>query len=198
MINLSNVDLSYAKENVLENVALSVEKGEHIAIMGKSGCGKTTLVKAIAGLIKIRSGELTVDTSNIAYVFQEARLIPWLTALENVMFVMEKSEENLRKAKSLLNDLELSEDYDKLPNELSGGMQQRVSIARALAFNAELLILDEPLSALDEVLKEKIIALIKKHSENAALIVITHDMDDAKALSDKVYYIENKHLKLYA
>ena len=197
MIELSNVSVAYGKETVLENVSLSVKKGEHISIMGKSGSGKTTLINAIAGLVQTKSGEINAK-GKIAYVFQEARLLPWLSALENVMFVAENSDKYEEKARELLNELELSEDYDKLPFELSGGMQQRVSIARALLVDADIILLDEPFSALDEELKEKIIFLFKKHSENASVVMITHDILDAKKFSDKIYYIEDKHIKVYA
>ena len=194
MIELSNAFFSYGEADVLENISLKIEKGEHIAIMGKSGSGKTTLVKAIAGLLKAKSGEVLVKTEKIAYVFQEPRLLPWLSALENVMFVLAENEADTEKASELLEELELEGASEKLPSELSGGMQQRVSIARALAFGADILILDEPFSALDEKLKEKTISLIKKRAADIALIFVTHDICDARALCDKIYYIEDKHL----
>lgn len=194
MIELSNAFFSYGEADVLENISLKIEKGEHIAIMGKSGSGKTTLVKAIAGLLKAKSGEVLVKTEKIAYVFQEPRLLPWLSALENVMFVLAENEADTEKASELLEELELEGASEKLPSELSGGMQQRVSIARALAFGADVLILDEPFSALDEKLKEKTISLIKKRAADIALIFVTHDICDARALCDKIYYIEDKHL----
>ena len=195
MIKLSNVHVSYADKKVLEDISLNVKKGEHIAIMGRSGSGKTTLAKIIAGHIKQVSGEAEISSRKISYVFQEPRLLPWLTAKENIVFPIGESEENDKKAKSLLKELELDNDADKLPDELSGGMQQRVSIARALAFEGEILILDEPFSALDTRLKEKVISLIKKRSENSTRIIITHNINDARALSDIVYYIEDKHIR---
>ena len=197
MIELSNVSIAYGKETVLENVSLSVKKGEHIAVMGKSGSGKTTLVNTVAGLIHLKSGKMHVK-GKISYVFQEARLLPWLSVLENVLFVTEATDENERKAKEILAELNLSDDLEKLPSQLSGGMQQRVSIARALLFSADIIILDEPFSALDTEMKEKVISLIKKYGEEAAVIMITHDISDAKAISDKIYYIEDKHIKVYA
>lgn len=197
MIELSNVSVAYGDELVLENVSLSAQKGERIAIMGKSGSGKTTLINILAGLLPVKSGEIYTE-GKIAYVFQEARLLPWLSALENVLFVTQENEENIAKAKQILKELDLGDDYNKLPNELSGGMQQRVSIARALIFGADIIILDEPFSALDIAMKEKVISLIKKYGENSIIITITHDISDAKAISDKIYYIEDKHIKVYA
>ena len=197
MIELSNVSVAYGDELVLENVSLSAQKGEKIAIMGKSGSGKTTLINILAGLLPVKSGEIYTE-GKIAYVFQEARLLPWLSALENVLFVTQENEENIAKAKEILKELDLGDDYNKLPNELSGGMQQRVSIARALIFGADIIILDEPFSALDIAMKEKVILLIKKYCENSIIITITHDISDAKAISDKIYYIEDKHIKVYA
>lgn len=197
MIELSDVSVSYGDELVLENVSLSVQRGERIAVMGKSGSGKTTLINVIAGLLPVKSGEIYTE-GKIACVFQEARLLPWLSAQENILFVTVENEENITKAKQILKELELGDDYDKLPGELSGGMQQRVSIARALLFGADIIILDEPFSALDVEMKEKVISLIKKYGENACIIIITHDIGDAKAISDKIYYIEDKHIKVYA
>ena len=197
MIELSNVSVAYGDELVLENVSLSAQKGERIAIMGKSGSGKTTLINILAGLLPVKSGEIYTE-GKIAYVFQEARLLPWLSALENILFVTQENEENIAKAKQILKELDLGDDYNKLPNELSGGMQQRVSIARALIFGADIIILDEPFSALDIAMKEKVISLIKKYGENSIIITITHDISDAKAISDKIYYIEDKHIKVYA
>ena len=100
MIELSNAFFSYGECGVLENVSLNVGKGEHIAIMGKSGSGKTTLVKAIAGLLKAKSGEVSVKTEKTAYVFQEPRLLPWLSALENVTFVLKKKKPIQKNQKS--------------------------------------------------------------------------------------------------
>ena len=160
---------------------MELKQGEALAVMGESGSGKTTLVKLLLGLIEPESGSIEgLDGTRISVVFQEDRLLPWYSAKENIALVlhgMDKAERE-KKALELLSEMELSDSADKPIRELSGGMQRRVSIARALAFGGDIIILDEPLKGLDSELKKRIAGRIKAHFNT--LLLITHDEDEAK------------------
>ena len=157
MIELKNITVKFDTTTVLKDFSLTATKGEHIALMGPSGSGKTTVLKLIANLIHPNTGEVKVSTDKISYMFQEPRLAPWLSAAENVNLVLGDNAESLPEAVKWLKKLGMEDAIDKYPHELSGGMQQRVALARALAFNGDLLLLDEPLSAIDEDLAEELL-----------------------------------------
>jgi oligopeptide/dipeptide ABC transporter ATP-binding protein len=152
--------------------------------MGPSGCGKTTLLRIILGLIKPTAGSVDNTFANTGVVFQEPRLLPWRTALENVNLVLGDSKETLESAAGYLVQVGLGDAQDKLPRELSGGMQQRVALARALAIDADCLILDEPFKAMDESLRWQIIELVNK--TQAAVLLITHNLGLVSRYSDFV------------
>lgn len=192
MVELKNVCLSFNKTPVLKDFSISVNKGEHVVIMGPSGSGKTTILKLIAGQIKPQKGELRVTTDKISYMFQEPRLLPWLSAAENVNLVLGDTAETMPEAIKWLQILGLGEDTDKHPSELSGGMQQRVALARALAYNGDLLLLDEPLSALDETLADELLHLIKEYAANKTVIFVTHSTLQAKKFADTIYVIKKQ------
>lgn len=190
MIKLNNAVKKHGKQTVLDNFSLNVSDGEHIAIIGASGRGKTSLLRIIAGLEKIDGGTFKCD-GKLAYMFQEARLLPWKSALDNILAVLNK--DNAALADKYLDAVGLSDDKDKYPHELSGGMAQRVALARFFAFaeatKADILLLDEPFSALDGDTAEKTISLLDNFAKNKTLILVTHDKKHAEMLGAKIIEI---------
>lgn len=187
MLEIKNLCFSYGKENVIENLSLNLPANGVFAIMGPSGCGKSTLLALIAGILKYRSGEIKLNTKKIAFSFQDARLLPWFTALENVNYVLGGKKSTLNRAETELVELGLSDDVNKYPAELSGGMQRRVSLARAFAAESEILLLDEPFTGLDAETKAGIIKKVKDIGKNALVILITHDETEAIECADVIY-----------
>ncbi len=186
MIRLQSITVSYGEQTVLKNMDLAVPAGGRIALMGPSGCGKTTLLHLVAGLIKPGSGELRTEPDRIAFLFQEPRLLPGRTAAENVNAVLSDRQKTMPEAMKWLSAVGLSEAAGKYPHELSGGMQQRVSLARALAYDGDILLLDEPLKGLDEDTKEDMIRLLNTHTAGKTLLLATHDREEALRLADTV------------
>ena len=184
MLELKNVSLSHGDLRVLCDVSLRLDPGERIAVMGPSGCGKTSLLRVIAGLQSLDSGTVERTAQRLSFVFQEPRLLPWLTAEENVRIVLPDTHQNYRSA-AWLSRFGLSDAADKLPAELSGGMQQLVSLARALVCAPDLLLLDEPFKALDAAAKQNAITSVSDGTD-AAIILVTHDARDAEALGCRV------------
>ncbi|MEH7111288.1 ABC transporter ATP-binding protein [Neobacillus niacini] len=189
------------KENVkvLDNINLHVKKGSFVSIVGPSGCGKSTLLYLVAGLDKADKGEIRVDGNLVTkpgpervVVFQEAGLFPWLTVLENVTYglTLKKMPKEEAKAKALdvLKMVHLSRYVNSYPHELSGGMKQRVSIARALVMEPDILLMDEPFSALDEqtrmVLHKELLEIWRK--TKVTIFFITHNIREAVLLSEEV------------
>jgi len=184
MIRLENVTVRYGKQTVINELSFEFERDHFFALTGASGVGKTTLINAIAGLVPISSGKIVTDTQRIGYIFQEPRLFPWLTALDNVESVCH----DRKKAKHYL-ELLLPDSADKYPHELSGGMKQRVSIARALAYEPDLLLLDEPFKGLDEHTKIHTINTVLAFLKQRTAIIVSHDKDET-ALCDQIYRLE--------
>ena len=184
MIELKNISHSFGQAQVLNNLDLTLKPGERLAIMGPSGRGKTTLLRIILGLAKPTSGTVNNNFTNTGVVFQEPRLLPWRTALENVNLVLGDGADTLEAAAKYLAQVGLGDSLDKLPKELSGGMQQRVALARALAMDGDCLILDEPFKAMDETLRWQIMELVNK--TNAAILLITHDEQEARYLNCRI------------
>lgn len=192
---------------VLDDVSFKVEKNEFICIIGKSGCGKSTLLNLIAGFIKPDHGEIYVagklvenPSAEKGVVFQEHALFPWYTVLENVAFGLKLArKENAKEiAKHYVKLVGLEEYEDKYPSSLSGGMAQRVGIARALATDPELLLMDEPLGALDAMTRENMrIELLNIWKKTKKTIVfITHSVPEAVYLADRVIVLKDGKVKL--
>lgn len=189
MLELKNVCLSYGKLEVLKNISLRLARGERIALMGPSGCGKTSLLRVSAGLQKPYSGSVINSAERTAMVFQEPRLLPWLSAEDNVKLTIPTGAKTSSHPVNWLEKLGIAEAAKKRPDELSGGMQQRVALARALAYEADLLLLDEPFKALDAATKGNVIKTISS-STDAAIILVTHDTGEAAALGCRVIEFE--------
>ncbi len=193
MAEFKSITKKYGNDTVLENFSLTLEKNSPIVMMGESGRGKTTLLRIAAGLEKADSGEFISVGERIAYMFQEPRLMPWKNALDNVRAPLPKNAYALADKYFSAVGLEITADGRKLPNELSGGMAQRVAFAKFLAFaehtNATLLLLDEPFSALDDETAKRMSALLKGFSDGKTVILVSHDESDAEELSARIVCI---------
>ncbi len=186
MLKLENISVRFDGKPVLSDCSLSLEGGERLAIMGPSGCGKTTLLRVALSLQPPDTGSVSADVGRTAAVFQEPRLLPWRTAAENVNVVLSDGPETMPEALSVLEQVELSDAVGKYPSELSGGMQQRVSIARALACRPDLLVLDEPFHGLDEALRGRIISHLSASLPSASLLLATHSEEEALSLGCRI------------
>lgn len=187
---------------VLSDINLEIQKGEFISVVGPSGCGKSTLLKLLISLESITSGKIKVDgkeingvSNKINMMYQEARLFPWLSAEKNIEFVLPPSMPKEEKKKLVDEHIRLVglEQFRKaVPNQLSGGMQQRVSIARALVTKPEILLLDEPFGALDAFTRVSMQEELHRiwEEENRTMILVTHDIDEAIALSNRIIVLD--------
>jgi NitT/TauT family transport system ATP-binding protein len=190
---------------VLGGVSFDVRQGEIVSLIGESGCGKTTLLRIVQGLIRLDAGSILVDGAPVeapgrdrGFVFQQASLLPWRTARENVEFGLElqgvAKAERMRRAMELLDLIGLAHAAGQYPHELSGGMQQRIGLARALAIDPAILLMDEPFSALDaqtrEVLQHELMRIHEKTAKTT--LFVTHDLDEAVYLSDRVVVLAAK------
>ena len=184
MLELKDVSLSFGALEVLRGASLTLGQGERIAITGPSGCGKTSLLHVIAGLLHPDSGLVRNRAARTGCVFQEPRLLPWLSAEENVSIVIPHGTQG-QDALMLLKELGLSDSAEKHPCELSGGMQQRAALARALAYAPDLLLLDEPFRALDAASKALAIDAVNERAD-CAVILVTHSPEEADALGCRI------------
>ena len=203
LLELSNVQKAYGHHEVLDSLNFKVQRGEFIAIVGKSGCGKSTLLRLIAGLEKTTDGHVQMNgkpvskqMDQIKIMFQDGRLLPWKNVLANVNLGLKKSE--WHKGEELLNQVGLAERADAFPNVLSGGQRQRVALARALVHEPELLLLDEPLGALDALTRIEMHQLVETlwQEKKFTAILVTHDVEEAVALSNRVIIIEDGRIGL--
>lgn len=213
LINVSNISLTYysleSETKAIENISFSADKGEFISIIGPSGCGKSTLLNIISGLLKPSEGEIIYNDKNIenrldkmGYMFQKDYLFEWLSVRNNVLLGLKvkrlDSTENIERADKLLESYQLNKFKNHRPTELSGGMRQRVALIRTLALNPEVLLLDEPFSALDYQTRLKICddvkGIIKK--ENITSLMVTHDLGEAIAISDRIIILTKRPSKI--
>jgi ABC-type nitrate/sulfonate/bicarbonate transport system ATPase subunit len=189
-VHVDKIGKRFDTHALFENFELVVERGETVAILGASGCGKSTLLRCIAGLISPDAGRIEVD-GEIGLVFQEPRLMPWLTVEKNIAFAARSGIERLRVADAI-RLVGLDRAAHLLPKELSGGMAQRAALARSLVRSPNVLLLDEPLSALDALLRLELqtaLAQIIRDTAGTAILV-THDVDEALYLADRIIVLD--------
>lgn len=196
IITLDHINKSYGDVTVLHDITLSFPQGSFTVIVGPSGCGKSTLLKILTGIESATTGTCTINQS-MSMVFQNGSLLPWLDVRDNIMLGLESSTlsnpEKASTAQSMIQLMGLDTVADHFPRDLSGGQRQRVGIARALASNPEILLLDEPFSALDaettENLHEELLKLWKL--KNLTIVMISHSLDEAVELADKIYVMKS-------
>lgn len=212
-IKLEQVSYTYQEHNhtchALTNINFSVKEGEFVVLAGKSGCGKSTLLHLLAGLTMPSSGNITIDGSKVTgpavnrgIVFQNYSLFPFLTARKNILFGIRQAQKNLSRqeadklADHFLKQVGLWEYQNYYPYQMSGGMQQRTAIARMLAMDAEILLLDEPFGALDPHLRLELQVLLEKlwksGNKKKTIIFVTHDVDEALTLADRILFLSNQ------
>ena len=191
MIHFDNVTLAYGDKAVLTGLDLHVPPGAHVALTGPSGCGKTTVLSLAAGLLRPTAGTVRVAARRTAYAFQEHRLLPWRTAAENVNLVLGDSQATMPRALEWLDLVGMADAAERRPHALSGGMRQRVNLARALACEGDLLLLDEPLKELDPSRRDSILSLLQSRSAGRTLLLATHDREETGSLADQTYAYHN-------
>ncbi|RVT80742.1 ABC transporter ATP-binding protein [Agrobacterium sp. CNPSo 2736] len=200
-------DKSGSRAEVLKGINLTIEKGEFVSVIGHSGCGKSTMLNLIAGLTKVSAGAVLLENREVnepgperAVVFQNHSLLPWLSVYENVNLAVEKVFRNTKTRAERhdwvmrnLDLVQMAHAKDKKPSEISGGMKQRVGIARALAMEPKILLLDEPFGALDALTRAHLQdAVMEIHARlGNTMVMITHDVDEAVLLSDRIVMMTN-------
>ncbi len=208
-LSISNLTCKYDSQTILKSLDLRVEKGEIICLLGASGCGKTTLLKAIAGLLPLSSGEMTLnqrtiddgdhwvppEQRNIGLIFQDYALFPHLTVAQNVAFGLKgvAKTEASSIVQEMLHLVHLDEYGERYPHQLSGGQQQRVAIARSLAYKPDLLLLDEPFSNIDTQVRHELIGQIRSifKEQGVTAVFVTHSREEAFAFADKMAVMNN-------
>ena len=200
MIEISNLSKHFFigenRIDVLRELNLNIKKDKIIVILGRSGCGKTTLLRLIAGLESISQGEIKFkEQAKIGFVFQEARLMPFLNVYENIVFALKKQEIEPAKIDSLISMIGLSDFKFAAVSQLSGGMSSRVSLARVLAYEANLILMDEPFAALDAFTRASMQAEILKIQAGKTILFVTHNIDEALFLADEIILLEKGGIK---
>ena len=183
MIRLSHVRVQYPDKTVFNDLSLTLPDTGAVALMAPSGYGKTTLLRVLAELKSIDGGEISgLENKKLSFLFQEDRLLPWVSAQKNVELVSDPE-----KAKHWLSQMEI-QDGSQLPREMSGGMQRRVALARAMAFGGDVLLLDEPFKGLDEALRARIVGRIK--GKFPLILLSVHDAQDAELMGAKIVRLD--------
>jgi NitT/TauT family transport system ATP-binding protein len=211
IIRFDHVRLRFGDETIFEDLSLSIGRGEFVCILGPSGCGKSTALRLIADLLRPDGGSITVDGHDpremwerLAFVFQSPRLAPWRTALDNVLLGIELRDCRLDRAQMRARAVEaldlvgLTNDAGKYPRMLSGGEKQRVALARALAVEPQIVLMDEPFSALDPNTRQRLRAEIASiwQKTGKTIVFVTHDVDEALTLADRILLLSKKPTRL--
>ncbi|PID79803.1 ABC transporter ATP-binding protein [bacterium DOLZORAL124_64_63] len=196
-LRVSGLSHSFGPTEILRDIDFTLSTGEVVAILGPSGSGKTTLLRLCAGLLEVEEGEVHCALPHWSFAFQDARLLPWKNTLENIAYGLKargvKRQERLARAREVADVFGLeADDLDKYPTELSGGMRQRVSFARALVLEPDLLFLDEPFSALDIGLRKELQDTLARviRQKGTSVLFITHDVMEAVRLSDRILLLD--------
>ncbi len=198
MIKLTEIQKKYNEVMIFDHLQMTFEDHAITAILGPSGCGKTTLLKIVAGLIPADAGEITgIEDKIPGFLFQEPRLLPWMNAVHNLEFVLPKNlnmAEKGRICKEMLEAVGLAGCDKHYPSQLSGGMSQRLSIARAFILQSDILFMDEPFQSLDIKRREQMFGLFKRLwlKHRPSVLMVTHDVQEALLLSDKIYILSDK------
>ncbi len=197
-MKIENLGKAFGSNSVMKSFSLDVQPHGITCLIGPSGCGKTTLLNIIAGMLPPDSGTIARDADengSISYLFQEPRLLPWLTALENVALVLEGDAAAARK---MLNAVGLEDSLEKYPGELSGGMRQRVSMARAFSYPSKLLLMDEPFQNLDTKLKSDLLKVFVElwKQDGRTVLWVTHDITEACLVADTIVCLSGKPMKI--
>lgn len=196
LLKIHNIEKNFKDVSVLHNFSMEANREEIICIVGPSGCGKSTMLNIISGLIPPSGGEVINNSQNTSYVFQEDRLLPWKDVYNNIRIVNEKSyHENCMK---LIEKVGLKGFEGFYPSELSGGMRQRCSIARAFNYEADLMLMDEPFKSLDYNLRIGMIhyLLTLWESKKKTIVFVTHEIDEALLLGDRILFLTNRPTKV--
>lgn len=213
MLEITNISKTYSNDGkrieAVKDFSLSLDEHKFIGLVGPSGCGKTTLLKIIAGLIPATSGEVVLDGQEIlspgkdrGLVFQQFTLFPWLTVKENISFGLDLQKMESKKKTEIVNHYlgvtGLQDFAEFYPKDLSGGMQQRVAIARTLANNPKVLLMDEPFGSLDSQTRSQMQELLTKlwETEHKTILFITHDVGEAAFLADIVYVLSKRPMEI--
>ena len=185
-MRIKNLSFSFEQKPVFNDFSLEISEGKITALMAPSGMGKTTLLRLIAGLLKPQSGCIDTDGKLVGIMFQEPRLFGQLTVLQNVMLVVKDKTRKHELAMQLLEDFGVSDAAEKYPDELSGGMAKRVSLARAIAYDPDILLLDEPFSALDQDTKKSVMCKTRALIGHKTVLFVTHDEKEARDFADEI------------
>jgi NitT/TauT family transport system ATP-binding protein len=212
-VSIENINLTYVTASgtipAVQNLSLSIERGSFVSILGPSGCGKSTVIKVVAGLLRPSAGQtrigntlVTGPRTDVGMVFQQPTLLPWKSVLNNIMVPLQprggNSSGNLARAREMLDLVKLRDFENSYPHELSGGMQQRVGIARALIHEPPVVVMDEPFAALDALTREQMAIELQRmwsHSKKT-VIFVTHSIPEAAFLSDRVVVLSPRPAKV--
>ncbi|MDO4796051.1 MAG: ABC transporter ATP-binding protein [Brachymonas sp.] len=192
---LQDASLRFGSRNVLDRITLTLKGGCVNCLLGPSGCGKSTLLRVVAGLLQPDSGQVLVPPTHCATVFQDPRLLPWLSVAENLGLALsgQARPQQAARIRQALAQVQLAGTQDLLPRELSGGMAQRVGIARALLRKPQLLLLDEPFSALDAITRRELQTVLRElmATQQTTCLFVTHDIHEATALGQRLFVMQN-------